>query len=323
MRLRPFIPFIALTAALLMPAQSPPGTPVIRTWGSAQMRGLLELWQAGFAQLHPGVHFENHMQGAVSALGGLYSGVADVVLNREIWPVETMAFEQVRGYPPTAFEVATGSFDVPTKSDALHIFVHKDNPIAGLTLTQLAAIFGPERKVRSWGDLGLYGAWTGRPIHVSGYKLDNAGSRLFADLVMGGSSRWNPEYREFGNLEEPGKRRVDAGFLALQALALDSAGIAIANLHYATAAVKPLPLARTAGDAWIVPSRDTTASRAWPLTRGVFVFVDRAPGAPVKPTLAEFLRYVLSEEGQRQVTREGGYLPLTPAMARAQLERVQ
>ena len=132
---------------------------------------LVERWQRGFSRYHPEVRFENHLYGAASAMAGLYTGVADLAVSREIWPVETLAFEQVLGYEPTAIEVATGSFDVPTKSDSLDIFVHRDNPISGLTLAQLGAVFGDRRK---WGDLGLKGEWADKPVTVYGFKLDNA-----------------------------------------------------------------------------------------------------------------------------------------------------
>lgn len=128
----------------------------IRTWGSAQMLELIELWQKGFQRYQPRVQFENHMKGAVSAIAGLYTGVADLALSREIWPIETLAFGQVVGYKPTAVEVATGSFNVPTKSDSLEIFVHRDNPVSQLGLSQLKAIFTAEQnrgaaRIRVWG----------------------------------------------------------------------------------------------------------------------------------------------------------------------------
>src|SRR5205807_883967 len=100
------------------------------------------------------------------------------------------------GYKPTAIEVATGSFDVPTKSDSLDIFVHKDNPITGLTLAQLGAIFGSHRAC-SWGDFGLQGEWAGKLVHGYGYKLDNAGMMLFASMVMKGGEALNCNVKGF------------------------------------------------------------------------------------------------------------------------------
>jgi phosphate transport system substrate-binding protein len=277
----------------------------IRCWGSAQMEDLLKLWQISFARSHPQVRFENHMYGAASAIGGLYAGAADVVLSREIWPEESQAYAQVKGHAPLVFEVATGSFDVPTKSDALGIFVAARNPLGHLTLAQLAAVFtGSAAKV--WGDLGLTGRWASLPIHRYAYLYDNAGMRLFRGLVSAGAPDWNWETKAFGNLPVAGGRRVDAGQRILDALAADPDGIAISNPHYATVAVKSVAIGRSADGPFIPLTRETVRDRSYPLTRGVFLYVDR-----LDARLIGFLQYVLSTEGRADVAREGDYLPLT------------
>jgi phosphate transport system substrate-binding protein len=293
----------------------------IRVWGSAQMAELAERWQKGFARFQPGVKFENHLYGAVSAIAGLYTGVADIAISREIWPVETLAFEQVLGYKPTSFDVATGSFDVPTKSSALHIFVHRDNPLTQLTLAQLANIFG-----------GAHDP----PLHPYGYKTDNAGALLFASLVFERNALWNSRYQGFENTpassgrselrDREGIRRVDAGQQILDALARDPQGIAIANIHYAGPKVKVLAIARTASSPAVAPSRESTANRTYPLTRQVYIFLNRPPHKPApaaaEATSREFIRYVLSREGQLDVAAEGAYLPLPDDVATRQLDSV-
>lgn len=295
---------VAALGTLLGPAASPQlrVSGAIRCWGSAQMEGLLQLWQAGFARSHPRIRFENHMYGAVSAIGGLYAGAADLVLSREIWPEESQAYAQVKGHAPLVFEVATGSFDVPTKSDALGVFVAADNPLGHLTLAQLAAAF--TRSANGWGDFGLTGAWASRPVHRYAYLYDNAGMRLFRELVNRGAPDWNWETKGFGNLENAGGR-VDAGRRILDALAADRDGIAISNPHYATAAVKSLAIGRSAAGPFIPLTRETVRDRSYPLTRGVFLYVDR-----LDARVAEFLQYILSAEGRADVAREGDYLPL-------------
>ncbi|HKE24629.1 MAG TPA: substrate-binding domain-containing protein [Bryobacteraceae bacterium] len=293
-----------------VPAYQPqsPVSGVLGCWGSTQMGGLLKLWQAGFQHFHPGVRFENHMYGAVSAVAGLYTGVADLALSREIWPEESQAYEQVKGHAPVVFEVATGSFDIPTKSDALGIFVAAPNPIEHLTLAQLASIFTAPRIAR-WGDLGLSGTWAARPIHRYAYLYNNAGLRLFRDLLNAGSPEWNWETKGFGNEAKPGGGRIDAGRQILDALAADEDGIAISNPHYADRAVKCLAIGREASGPFVALTRESAADRSYPLTRGVFLFADR-----VDARIAEFLRYILSREGRAGVLREGDYLPLPDSL---------
>lgn len=299
-----------------------PGRPVkgaVRVWGSAQMLELVERWQRGFCRYHPDVHFDNHLYGAASAIAGLYTGVADLAVSREIWPIETLAFEQVLGYKPTAIEVATGSFDVPTKSDSLDIFVHRDNPISGLTLAQLGAVFGDRGK---WGDLGLKGEWADKPVTVYGFKLDNAGMLLFNDIVMKASGRWNPGIRAFGNQSTPDGQRVDAGRQILDALCKDRYGIAISNLHYARSEVRVLPIAVRAGAPYVTPTTEAVRNRTYPLTRPVYLFLNCRPQRAIDPLHAEFVHYVLSREGQADVEAEGAYLPLPVELARKERSKL-
>jgi phosphate transport system substrate-binding protein len=283
-----------------------PGVVTIRVWGSAQMAALMRLWQKGYTGRHPGVQFENHMNGAVSAIAGLYTGVADLALSREIWPVETMAFEQVLGYKPTAFEVATGSFDVPTKSDSLEIFVHRDNPISKLTLAQADAVFGSQH-LRVWGELGLRGDWADKPINGYGFKFENAAAMFFSDVILKRSGRWNCNVKVFAG--------ADAGGLILEALSGDRYGIAISNVHYIRSEVKTVSLA-------VAPTKENILNRTYPLTRVVYAFLNRAPGKPVDPKVEDFLRYILSPEGQRDVLSEGAYLPLPQQIVAEQLRRI-
>jgi phosphate transport system substrate-binding protein len=300
----------------------------IRTWGSAQMAELVQHWQQGFSKYHPDVQFENHLNGALSAIAGLYTGVADIAVSREIWPMETMAFEQVLGHKPTAIEVATGSFDVPTKSDSLEIFVHKDNPISKLTLSQLDAIFGSEhrrgtRNIRSWGDLGLTGDWADKPISGYGYQVENAGARFFRDVVLLGSTTWNCNVKGFSNGKAGDGARIDAGWLILEALSRDRYGIAISNLHYGRPEVKALSLAEEDSGPFVAPTKDNIRNRTYRLSRAVYIFHDRAANKRRDPAVEELLRYVLSREGQKDVIAEGAYLPLPARIVREQIERIQ
>jgi phosphate transport system substrate-binding protein len=297
----------------------------VRSWGSQQMRRLMQLWENGFRRYQPQVRFEDRLNGTVSAMAGLYAGAADLALmGREIWPTEALAYRQMMGFAPTGVMVATGSFDVPTKADALVIFVHRDNPVPCLTLAQLNGIFGAEPRrgesnVRLWSDLGLHGAWTGHPIDLYGYRVDNAAAIFFRNRVMNGSLLWNSAIHQFMNRFDLGGRRIDSGRQILRALAADRFGIAIANPYYARAQVKALSLSEGTGQPCIAPTRENVRARRYPLTRAVYIFFARR-GA-VDPRIQEFLRYVLSAQGQQDVGREGAYMPL-PALVVAQQLRL-
>lgn len=275
---------------------------VVRVWGSPQMGDLLHEYERGFLQVQPSVRFEEHLKSTITAVAGVYTDRADVgLLGREIWPLETQAFESVLGRPPHVIEVATGSFDVPKATFALMVFVAKDNPITALSMEQLARIFGNgPGSVRVWGDLGLTGAWAKRPVHLYGFATDNDKSQIFSQLVFKGHGRWSARLNEFSN--EGG---TDAGEKIIRAVAMDRSAIGISNVHYATANVKALPLSARTGSPAVSPTRETVAAHVYPLTRSVYMVVDRPDAATL-----EFLRFVLSRQGAEAVSREGNYLPL-------------
>lgn len=309
----------------------------IRIWGHGSygahtdfVEGLTRAWEDGFKAHHPGIRFENRLHGTASAIGALYTGQGDLALmGREIWPPEITAFEEVRGYAPTGVEVLTGSFDVRNKGYALVVFVHKDNPITQLTLAQLDAAFGVERRrghapVQTWGDLGLDGAWAQRPVNLYGLAVARGFADFFEEAVFDGGRLWNPSLREFA--DDPGSRggASDGGQKLLDALAADPDGLGYSGLLYHNANVKPIALALDDATPAVLPSRASVADRSYPLTRAITMFLDRAPGQPVEPRVAEFLRYVLSREGQQAVLDHGqGYLPVPAAVAHAQLGRLK
>jgi phosphate transport system substrate-binding protein len=294
----------------------PPGLAgAIRIWGDPHMGGVLKNWQDGFRRHHPEVQFEATLKGTDTAMAGLYTGVADLALmGREADTTETMGFAWVLKHPPLGIEASTGSLDAPDKSFAPVLFVHRDNPVSRLTLAQLDAVFGCERRrgpkpeARRWGQLGLLGEWADKPIHPYGPPLDSDVAEFFGRVVLLGSLKWNCDLTEGG--------------LSLEALADDPTGIAVSSLRYASARVKPLALAAEDGAAYVAPTRETVAARTYPLARSTTVYVDRTPGKPLEPRVEHFLRYVLSGEGQCDVAREGDYLPLPPEVARQQLQKL-
>lgn len=297
----------------------------IRSWGSAQMAELMALWEHGFQRYHPAVRFEDKLNGTVSGMGGLYGGAADLsLMGREIWPTEAMAYEQIVGRPATGVQVAIGSFDVPTKADALVVFVHRDNPITAVTLSQLRMIFGcgdaTHKAAETWSDVGVSGPLADKPVHVYGYKLDNAAAIFFKNAVLKGQE-WHCGIKTFANRTDSSRKRIDSGQLILDALKADPAGIAISNPHYATAAVKAVGLAFKDG-APIAPTKETVESGAYPLARAIYIFFNRDSGKQTDPRVREFLRYALSPEGQQDVSSEGAYFPLPEKVRQAQLSQI-
>jgi len=295
-----------------LPAYVPTATVsgVVRVWGSPQMGDLLHEYEKGFFEVQPSVRFEEHLKSTITAVAGVYTDRADVgLLGRGIWPSETQAFESVLGRPPHVIEIATGSFDVPKATFALMVFVARGNPITALSMEQLARIFGNgPGSVRVWRDLGLTGAWAERPVHLYGFATDNDKSQIFSQLVFKGRQRWSAQLKEFSNEGE-----TDAGEKIVRAIATDQSAIGISNVHYATADVKALPLSARTGSPAVAPTRETVAAHAYPLTRSVYMVVDRPDAATL-----EFLRFVLSRQGAEAVSREGNYLPLRKLNADAE-----
>ncbi|MGH8181991.1 MAG: PstS family phosphate ABC transporter substrate-binding protein [Steroidobacteraceae bacterium] len=308
----------------------------LRIWGHGAydskhdfIGALVRAWEQGFQQFEPHVRFENHLVGTAAAIGALYTGRGDLALmGREIWPPEMAAFKEVFGYPPTGIDVVTGSFDVRNRDYALVVFVHQGNPISGLTLAQLRAIFAvpasaDPHTARTWGDLGLTGPWRDRPIHRYGLPISRGFARFFEQRVFGGAELWQPSLREFADLKGSKGGATDGGQRMLDAMAGDPDSIGYAGLVYHSAAVRPVALAESAGAPYVQPTPATVMDHSYPLTRMVTMFLNRRPGKPVDPKLREFLRYILSRQGQQAVTQYGrGYLPiLTPAAAR-QLDKL-
>lgn len=300
----------------------------IRIWGDDRMETLISYWQEGFRKFHPDVRFETKLMGTGTGMAGLYTGVADLALmGRASTSSEIMAFEWVFRYKPLGIQVATGSLGVPGKTFAVAVLVHKDNPLSKLTLTQLDAIFGSEhlrgpRNIRAWGELGLTGDWKDKPIHPYGYDVETGTGWFFRQTVFKGSDKWNCDVKEFADAKRSDGTLVDAGGRILEALAQDRYGIAYSNLGFVNPQVKPIAVASADGGPFYEATKDNLIGREYPLTRAASVYVNRAPGKNLDPQVREFLRYILTKEGQQEVVREGDFLPLTDEVIRAQLRKM-
>ena len=263
------------------------------------------------------------MEARASGSGGqaLTEGRAHLApVGRELLPAEEKAFVDKFGYKPFEIKVATGSLGSLGKTATSVILVDKDNPIAGLTMAELDAIYSKTRKrghadVRTWGDLGLKGDWAARPIHLYGLKPVNGIEQFIKQRVLLGG-----EYRD-GIEFVKGKGFTHAFTVAAEDMAHKPGGLTYALLANLTPNVKVLPIAEAEGAPFVAPTVPSVYSHAYPLSRYVYIYVNRPPGKPLEPKVKEFLKLVLSREGQDVVAREGVYIPLTPETVRE--ERVK
>lgn len=296
----------------------------IRVWGSPDDGWLIEELEAGFRKYQPAVQFQDTLHGPESTFAAVYMDVADVgFMAREIRvPLETMGFEWVHHYPPFEVEVANAGLGSDHGIDRpaidLAFFVNKANPLSCLTLRQADDIFAADHRrgggdIRHWGQLGIGGSWTAREIHVYGPAPDSIAAVYVRRTVLAGSRKWNPDYRTVaGGWSE-----------VLESVARDPDGIAFAPPAPGNLGAKALRLAASAKSPCYGLSVRTAEARSYPLLRTVDVALDRASGTSIEPKVSEFLRFILSREGQRVVVSDGAYLPLSAASVREQLERLQ
>jgi phosphate transport system substrate-binding protein len=327
---------------------------VIRQWGNNYLAdsGLSDVWEAGFKKYQPDVTFSDNLSSSAVAIPGLIAGVADLApMGRQALWDELKGFEREGaggGEDGTSttdiveIVMATGSYNVRGWTFALGVYVNKDNPLAKLSIKQLDGIFGSQRdggwdgltwrtdwargadkNIRTWGQLGLKGKWANKPIHLYGYNAKYHFQDEIDKKVLKGSSKWNENLRAFSNvagLKKDGSLTA-GGELIMDALAKDPYGIAYTGIPFLEPGTKALALSKDGGPA--VPlTLETVQDRSYPLLRDVYYYLKREKGKPIAPKEKEFLRYVLSREGQAAVQADGKYLPLTPEVAQAQLAKL-
>ena len=292
----------------------------IRIWGSPADAALLRDWTEQFSKFQPQTRVQATLYGPESTMAGVYCGVADLAfMAREMrLPVENMAFTWVYRYPPFSVEIANAGLTAGRPSANLAVVVNSTNPLQRLTLAQLDGILGAEHRrgganLRDWGDLGLGGIWKQRAIHLYGPPVDSINAMFVRTVVLRGSYKWNPAYREV--------KGDDAQ--VLQAVARDAQGIAYVSLDPPTRQIKSLALSATAGAPFYVLSEQNIAARTYPLSRVISMVLNRESGKPIEPKVKEFLRFILSRDGQAALARDGHYIPLNAASERAQLERLE
>ena len=328
------------------PEQKVSGT--IRMWGSNYFTDspLADYWIQEFQKYQPDVKFNLHLKTTLHAIPGLIFGMSDIgPMGRQITWDELLSYQRERNHLPIGIVAVTGSYDVSGWNPPIGVYLHKDNPLSKLSLQQLDGIFGaqrsgawrelvwdkslargPEKNIRTWGQLGLTGEWANKPIHVYGYNLQFHFPQEIESRAFGGvSGKWNENLIEYDNLAQPDGSFKLAGQLMLEDLAKDPYGIVYCagGNAWLTPQVKPIALSVKTGDPAYELTLENVRERKYPMYADVFFYIDRDPKKPVDPKVKEFLRYILSSEGQTQVMRDGKYLPLTAETVRAQLKLLE
>ncbi len=314
----------------------------LRIWGSNYITdgNVGDYWKEAFHKFQPGVKVDYHMKTTVAAVPSLVFGVGDIGVGRKLTFHELLLFQRYNDRDPVEIAVATGSYDVPGWQPGFGIVVHKDNPLAQLTMEQLDGIFGaerlggwdgtswhpeyargPEKNIRMWKQVGLTGEWKDMPINVYGLNLRYHQATEISDRLLKASDKWNERLRIYANFVTPDGK---LGRSLNSDLVKDRAGIAYiaAPTRQLPPELKVLTLAEKAGGPYVPYTMETLRDRTYPLYDEVYMYVDH-PAGKIDPKMKEFLRFVVSREGQAEIMRDGKYLPLTATVAREQLKKLQ
>jgi phosphate transport system substrate-binding protein len=275
--------------------------------GSDTLNNLMTLWAEKFNKMYPNVKIQIEGKGSSTAPPALISATAQLgPMSRAMKGSEIDEFEKKFGYKPTQVRVAV---------DALAVFVNKDNPIACLTMQQVDGAFSKSRRsgykenVKTWGQLGLTGDWASRPVSLFGRNSASGTYGFFKEHVLK-----NGDYKDEVK-EQPGSASV------VQGVTVDRYAVGYSGIGYATAGVRALPLAVKQGDKCHPATPEEAYSGNYPLARFLYVYVNRAPGKPLDPLVGEFLKLVLSKEGQEVVVKDG-YFPLPSKVEQEELAKL-
>jgi phosphate transport system substrate-binding protein len=300
-------------------------------------------WKDAFEKYQPGIKIEYNLQTAAIAISCISLGLADIGITHEPSFYDYLSYQRLKGHPPTAITILTGSYDVVGWQNNMVIVVNKDNPIAKMSMTQLDGIFGsqraggwiktiwhpefargPEANLRTWGQLGLKDDWASKPINTYGYNLRYATALEFSDKVLHSTDKWNENLLGFGNYNKPdGKTYLEADQI-VDHVRDDPDGIGYVRYHpkFPTD-VKILDLGATEAGPFVHYSIENLQNHTYPLWGGQSFWIDLKPGEKVDPKIREFIRFVLSRQGQELLERDGKYLPLDAATVQEGLKKLQ
>ena len=271
-------------------------TGVLPIAGSETMKPLTESWAAGLRQRYTGLTVKVESGGSETGLAALLEGKVQIAaMSRRMTQQEVVEFKREFGYEPT---------EVPVAVDALAVFVHKDNPIEGLSLTQLDAIFSKERRrglpypVNTWGDaLVLEEGWTDAPINLYGRNGSSGTAAFFKEHVLNGAALKNTMTAGVGSAS------------VVIELMKDRFGVGFSGIGYQTSEIRPVPLASVQGGRYVQPSFQTAMDGSYPLRRNLYLYINRPPKIGASPSVTEYVKFALSHQGQ-QIVLTHGYYPL-------------
>lgn len=274
--------------------------------GSDTLANMMTFWAEEFKRTYPNVNVQIQAAGSSTAPPALTEATSNIgPMSRKMKSREIEAFEKRYGYKPTAVRVAI---------DALAVFVHKDNPLKGLRIDQVDAIFSNNRKcgatkdAERWGDLGLSGEWAGKDIQLYGR---NSVSGTYGYFKKKGLCKG--DFKNSVN-EQPGSASV------VQSVSASLNGIGYSGIGYKTSGVRALPLSKK-GDDFVEANMANAVSKKYPLSRFLYVYVNKHPNKPLSPMEAEFLKMVLSKSGQKIVEKDG-YIPLPNSVIQKEYKKL-
>ena len=280
----------------------------VNSIGSDTLNNLMTLWAEDYAKFYPNVNIQIQGAGSSTAPPALTEGTSNFgPMSREMKSSEIEAFEAKHGYKPTA---------VPVAIDVLAVYVNKDNPIKGMTIAQVDAVFSATRKcgndkdITRWGELGLTGGWANRDFTIYSRNAVSGTYGYFKDVALCGG-----DYKASIN-EQPGSASV------VQGVSESINGIGYSGIGYITSGVRAVPLAAKAGDEFSPADADHALDGSYPLARTLFVYINKHPNRKLDPLQAEFLKMVLSKQGQEVVVRDG-YIPLPAAVSAKAMKDLQ
>ena len=275
--------------------------------GSDTLNNLMTLWAETFYKFYPNVKIQIEGKGSTTAPPALISGTAQLgPMSRPMRGTEVDQFEKKFGYKPTPIRTAV---------DALAVFVNKDNPIKCMTLEQVDAVFSKSRRsgykddVKTWRQLGLSGDWANRPISLYGRNSASGTYGFFKEHALK-----NGDYKDEVK-EQPGSASV------VQGVTVDRYAIGYSGIGYATAGVRAVPIAEKEGAACVEATADNSYAGTYPLARFLYVYINKPPGKSLDPLTHEFVKLMVSKEGQEVVVKDG-YFPIPASIAKEQTAKL-
>lgn len=277
--------------------------------GSDTLNNMMLLWAEAFQAIYPNVNVQIQGAGSSTAPPALIDGTAQIgPMSREMTSGEIDRFEARFGYKPT--EVRVGI-------DALAVFVNRENPIRGLSLPELDAVFSSTRRlgapaaITRWGELGLTGDWRNRPISLYGRNSASGTYGFFKKVALGGGDFNGDRYQE-----QPGSSTV------IQSITTDRFGIGYSGIGYRTSGVRAIAISEDKGGDLVEPTAENCVSGDYPLARFLLVYVNKDPRKSMDRLTYEFIRFINSRQGQEIVLREG-FFPLPAEVARETVESLK